>query len=661
MNKIRLKFLSITLLFIGVIGSAQDADMARIYKAMDKGRNGEELKIGVIGGSITEGYAASSENRRWANLVADWWEDTFPDSDVVLINAGWGGTGSDIGTHRLREDLLVYEPDFFVIEFSVNDSEGEMALKMMEGMLQQGLCSENHPGIMLLMLKQDNGTTAQESHKPVAQHYRVPYVSFADRIDAKVAEDGVSLSSVFIDGLHPNDAGMNYIAGFIHEKLDSIYSTLPDENLLPEINTQLPDPLVTDVFSNTYQYYNHNIAPVNNQGWELNQTGWSASVPGQQIDFQIQGNAISLIFPRVNFATKGRVEVWVDDHPKSLLDCWMYEDWGTLHAYSLIQEGLEDGPHIVHIRVIPESSTDGHTVHIERIMAAGNVGSAPPIAITKSKQKALVNLQIEFDGSESFDPDGDSISLYEWTIVESPAESLAEIENPFAPVALFTPDQAGVYKISLEVSSGEMTGVAAIKTLSVQASNTRPVAVVGNDTISALNRYFEFDGSQSYDDDGDELVFMWELESKPEGSFTIISLPDSEKPLCKFDMEGDYVVSLVVYDSLEYSDKALITVESRDGYTTINSPDSNEDMIRAYPSPASSLITLEFYLQQPEPVSVKWLSIGGNCTREYTLHSTQSGLNRLIIDIPGLKLSKGIYMINVSGKSWSKTIRTTII
>ena len=56
--------------------------------------------------------------------MADWWKDTFPESSVVLVNAGWGGTGSDIGTHRLREDLLVHELDFFVIEFSVNDSDG---------------------------------------------------------------------------------------------------------------------------------------------------------------------------------------------------------------------------------------------------------------------------------------------------------------------------------------------------------------------------------------------------------------------------------------------------------------------------------------------------------------------------------------------------------
>ena len=374
--------------------AAQGADMSRIYKAMDKGRNGEDIKIGVIGGSITEGYAASNENNRWANLMSDWWKNTFPESNVVLVNAGWGGTGSDIGTHRLREDLLVHELDFFVIEFSVNDSEGELALKMMEGMLQQGLTAQSYPGIMLLMLKQSNGTTAQESHKPVAQHYGVPYVSFADLIEARLAQDGVDINDIFIDGLHPNDTGMAYISQFIHEKLDSIYSTLPNENQLPEINTQLPDHLVSSVFSSTSQYFTNNIVPVNNQGWEITDMGWSASTPGQQIDFEVEGNAISLIFTKDDDVSNGRAEVWVDDHPKQFIDCWMNEDWGTRFAYLPIEEGLEDGPHVVHIRVISESSTSGNNIHIERIMTAD--GNNPVRSeFTQQLYDKLLNVQGE--------------------------------------------------------------------------------------------------------------------------------------------------------------------------------------------------------------------------------------------------------------------------
>ncbi len=125
---------------------AQDPDLARIFKAMDRGRRGENLTIGVIGGSITEGYAASSVDKRWANLMLDWWENKFPSSKISLINAGWGGTGSDIGVHRVYDDLLKKDPDYIVVEFAVNDGDGDHAKKMMEGLVQQILKAENTPG-----------------------------------------------------------------------------------------------------------------------------------------------------------------------------------------------------------------------------------------------------------------------------------------------------------------------------------------------------------------------------------------------------------------------------------------------------------------------------------------------------------------------------------
>jgi lysophospholipase L1-like esterase len=238
------------------------SDLARIYKAMDKGRKGEEIKIGIIGGSITAGTAASSESKRWTNLMADWWEVKFPDSKVTLINAGWGGTGSDIGAHRVFDDLLKKQPDFIVIEFAVNDTEGELSVKMMEGLIQQILTAENTPGVMILMLKQDNGTTAQASHKQVGEHYAIPMVSFADLIDAQVATDGIALNTIFVDGLHPNDKGMAYIADFIKASLDSIYQTLPTSENLPTISTDLPTPIITDTYSQTYQFFPKTIVPL---------------------------------------------------------------------------------------------------------------------------------------------------------------------------------------------------------------------------------------------------------------------------------------------------------------------------------------------------------------------------------------------------------------
>ena len=55
-------------------------------------------------------------------MVADWWQTRFPSSAVTLVNAGIGATGSDIGTFRVKKDVIEKDPDFVVVEFAVNDA-----------------------------------------------------------------------------------------------------------------------------------------------------------------------------------------------------------------------------------------------------------------------------------------------------------------------------------------------------------------------------------------------------------------------------------------------------------------------------------------------------------------------------------------------------------
>lgn len=632
-------------------------DTARIYKAMNKGRNGQDLKIGVIGGSITAGYAASSESNRWSNIMADWWKTTFPGSEVELINAGWGGTGSDIGVHRIYDDLLMKQPDFIVVEFSVNDAESELATKMMEGLAQQVLIAENTPGLMLLLLKQANGTTAAESHKPVAAHYHIPYVSFADLIDDALAEDETELDSIFVDGLHPNDLGMAYIAGFITDMLDSIYINLPAEDQLLEISTDLPAPLNTTVYSNTIQYFPDVVVPFSNEGWQVTESGWSSANVDSQIEFKVTGNSVSLIYTQNCFTNRGRAEIWVDDHEKTIIDAYMPDDWGTKYAFALVQEGFVDGEHTLHINVLSESSTGGNYVHIERIMTAGNVGSIPPIAKTGSKQKGVIGQLIALDGSGSFDPDGDTIQTYSWTFKEKPVGSSALITNSGDSMASFIPDVAGNYLIELVVSEGINNSIPAAKKVEIRETNSKPVAIPGNDTVSAINKYFWFDGSKSYDNDGDNISFNWILESLPNKSKANIIQPESDNPQCKLDKEGDYVVSLTVYDSIEYSDKAYITVEGREGYSYIKQLNRNLEWVKAYPNPTTGEISIQYYLQHAEAVMVKLFNLQSKLIANYNYSCNITGLNEQSMDLTLLHLKPGVYFLKLISNDSSETVK----
>ncbi len=79
-----------------------------------KCKNGEPVKIGFIGGSITQG------DNMYRNQSANYISSLFPKVKMNGINAGVGGTGSDLGACRLQRQILAFNPDLVFIEFAVN-------------------------------------------------------------------------------------------------------------------------------------------------------------------------------------------------------------------------------------------------------------------------------------------------------------------------------------------------------------------------------------------------------------------------------------------------------------------------------------------------------------------------------------------------------------
>ncbi len=657
-QKVNLTFVHTLLYFIILIiwnksivyGAANTSgyDSTRIFHAMDRARQGEDIVIAVIGGSITAGYAASTEEHRWANIMTEWWESTFPASTITLVNAGIGGTGSDIGTHRLQRDVMVHDPDFIVVEFSVNDSPGEYATKMMEGLIRQILENDSLPGAMMLLLKQESGETAQASHKLVGNHYDVPMVSFADLIDDRVAGDGLNLHDIYVDGIHPNDLGMQYIADFLIEELEVIYNDLPAQGDLPVIPTTLPNPLITDIYAHTYMYSPATLIPLSNTGWNATGSKWTADTEGSEISFSIDGNAISFIYTRHDIGPRGQVEAWIDDFPSSTYDAYWTETWGPGDVFALVRENLSDGNHVLHVRVSSNSSTGGHYFEILNICKAGNFEGTAPIAIAGEDCKILIGTEVTLDGTESYDPDEDSIASYTWSIISSPEESLAEIMSPSDSITQFTPDQEGQYKIGLVVYDGFYYSVTSIKKITVKLTNDAPVANAGNDTLVTLRKYFNLNGSSSYDPDGDLLMYSWELISKPEGQTPKLNHSDTEHPQVYLYAEGDYVFGLTVSDSLVDSEEDLVTVTGIEGYLEVENIQQNDYLLFTYPSPTQGLLSVVYEVASPQLVSISLYTLSGIKSADLIQTWKESGTYSIVVDLDEFSCSEGVYFIMMS-------------
>ena len=134
----------------------------RLKGVMKRASAGEVLKIGFIGGSITQGSLASKPTTCYAYHVFEWWETTFTNAKFEYINAGIGATNSQFGVARVETDLLSQEPDFVIVEFSVNDDANEHFLETYEGLIRKIYSYQSNPAVLIVHnVYYNNGASAQ--------------------------------------------------------------------------------------------------------------------------------------------------------------------------------------------------------------------------------------------------------------------------------------------------------------------------------------------------------------------------------------------------------------------------------------------------------------------------------------------------------------------
>jgi hypothetical protein len=103
-----------------------------------------------------------------------------------------------------------------------------------------------------------------------------------------------------------------------------------------------------------------------------------------------------------------------------------------------------------------------------------------------------------------------------------------------------------------------------------------PVADAGQDQSKNTGTTVQLDGTSSYDDDGDQLTYIWSLDSKPFISFASLSNATTATPSIKVDKAGEYLISLVVNDGTEDSEPSSITLTVVEGVNPIS---ENIDLI----------------------------------------------------------------------------------
>lgn len=328
-------------------------DVSRIKNTMIKALKGEPITVGFLGGSITQGSLSSTPENCYAYLVYDWFKESFKEAKVTYVNAGIGGTPSNFGVARADEDLLRYEPDFAIVEFSVNDAATDFYMETYEGLVRHILSSSEKTGLMQVMnVRYDNMESAEDKHFIVGKYYNLPSVSMKHSVYPEVACGNINNRDITPDDLHPNDKGHRMLADLIINLLEKIKSEVTVSDVPFKVSTELPKPITCNGYEKSKRLRNINFE-ASTDGFEKDETpqnhitemfryGYTAWNKGNSITYNVKASSIQVQYRKtINLPTPVARAIIDDDYDNAvILDGNFDETWGDcLFTQSLLHHG----------------------------------------------------------------------------------------------------------------------------------------------------------------------------------------------------------------------------------------------------------------------------------------------------------------------------------
>ncbi|MBE5873384.1 MAG: SGNH/GDSL hydrolase family protein [Lachnospiraceae bacterium] len=213
----------------------------RIKKVIEKARNGEDVYIATIGGSVTEGAGATIKQQGYAYQFAKAFAETYAAGDgsnIHFVNAGLGGTPSSLGVIRYDEDVeaeLGTQADLILIEFSVNDYMEVTGGRAYEALIYDALSQDNEAAVMLVFAVFESKWNMQNDYIPMGKHYDLPMVSIKNAIEVPVTFGYLTDEEFFADEYHPTTYGHTIMTDCIMKLLADIDAEeLEEKNPIPD-------------------------------------------------------------------------------------------------------------------------------------------------------------------------------------------------------------------------------------------------------------------------------------------------------------------------------------------------------------------------------------------------------------------------------------------
>lgn len=194
----------------------QTGNLYRVQRAIEKARQGEEVVIAYLGGSITQGAGAKpihTECYAYRSYLA--FKERFGKGDgenVKFIKAGAGGTCSELGLTRYEMDVLrrgEVVPDIVFLEYAVNDAGDETEGVCFESLVRMAMDGPGNPAVVLLFSVFMDDFNLQERMISVGIRCKTAMISLKNAVTPQFYEavPVITKRQYFYDLFHPSNDG----------------------------------------------------------------------------------------------------------------------------------------------------------------------------------------------------------------------------------------------------------------------------------------------------------------------------------------------------------------------------------------------------------------------------------------------------------------------
>ncbi len=351
----------------------QVCDNTALAAAMKKAEAGEPVTIAAIGGSITQGTISNGAKDSqvktkscYADIFFSWWKETFPNSEVTVVNAGIGATDSYLGVHRVQKDVLDAHPDVVLIEYSVNDSGNNTYKITYDNLVYKVAAAEDAPAVLLLFMGQTNLSSAQGVHQMIGFNYGLPMVSYQNLLSGWFDAGRYTEKELSGDVTHPSALGHAIVGEILWKYLNNVYAELDsygepgafDKKIFTKskyLNAELVGvgevtPSTPGSFAETGKDFN---------GWG---NVWQTTDGNGGITFKVTCKNLGFLFWRSTSTSYGNYEVWVDGEHVATLQGEFPGGWGSYaHSQEVFTSDVE-AEHTVTIKKADGSAGDDFAI-----------------------------------------------------------------------------------------------------------------------------------------------------------------------------------------------------------------------------------------------------------------------------------------------------------